>query len=190
MAYSVNWNSKIVTVPKADMTQISASPEIYELNLISFWAAIHDIQDSEGMPYLDIMRSNAPVVLSGVTYARSIEVINGYKIEFENGPYQVNLNGANSNLLDARVQNNVSLNASNSAGLVVVTSGSGLSLSEQAALARIDANAEFTKDVVEADEEYTPTVARKRRKGTATVLVEKNVSGGAVASPPITLTEL
>jgi hypothetical protein len=119
MAYSVNWATKVVTVPKADLTVISASPEIYQLDVSQFWANIHGIQDDvAAMPYPDIMRSNAPVVLSGVTYARSVEIINGYRIEFENGAYQVNLVGANNNLIDARVQNNVSLTSSNSGGLV------------------------------------------------------------------------
>jgi hypothetical protein len=123
MAYSVNWATKIVTVPKSDMTQLSAS--IYSLDVLNFWAKIHLIQSGEdGLPHLDIMRSNAPVTLGGVTYARSVEVINGYKIEFENGPYQINLTGANNNLLDARVQNNVSINASNSAGMVVASGDS------------------------------------------------------------------
>jgi hypothetical protein len=118
MAYSVNWATKVVTIPKADLTVISALPEIYQLDVNQFWANVHDIQDDIGMPYVDIMRSNAPVTLSGVTYARSVEIINGYKIEFQNGNYQVNLVGANNNLIDARVQNGVSITASNSAGLV------------------------------------------------------------------------
>jgi hypothetical protein len=124
MAYSVNWVTKVVTVPKADMTQVSAS--VYTLDVLDFWSKIHLIQSGEeGQPHLDIMRSNVPVTLGGVSYARSVEVINGYRIEFENGPYQIDLVGANNNLLDARVQNNVSLNAANSAGLVVVNSGGG-----------------------------------------------------------------
>jgi hypothetical protein len=118
MAYSVNWLTKVITIPKTDLTVVSASPEIYQLDVNQFWQRIHDIQDDVGMPYVDIMRSNAPVTLAGTTYARSVEVINGYKIEFQNGSYQVNLVGANNNIGDARVQNSVSLNSSNSAGLV------------------------------------------------------------------------
>lgn len=125
MAYIVNWATKVVVIPKADITLISSSPEVYSLDVLDFWGKIHIIQSSDnGMPYLDIMRSNVPVTLGGVTYARSVEVINGYRIEFENGSYQINLSGANNNLLDARVQNSVSLNSSNSAGLVV-SSGAG-----------------------------------------------------------------
>lgn len=128
MAYSVNWLTQVVTIPKTDLTVVSASPEIYELDVLVFWATIHGIQDDfEAMGYPRIMRSNAPVTISGVTYVRSVEVINGYTIEFENGSYQVNLVGANNNILDVRVVNNVSINPSNSAGAIIVetTGGSG-----------------------------------------------------------------
>ena len=136
MAYSVNWATKVVTIPQSDLTLVS--PGVYELDVLTFWAEIHDIQDDEGMPYLDIMRSNAPVTLSGLTLARTVEVINGYTIEFEDGQYQVNLTGANNNLLDTRVQNQVSLNANNSAGLQVVSVGSGLSNAQDTTLTNIE----------------------------------------------------
>lgn len=137
MVYTVNWASKIVRIPKIDLALVSASPEIRELDVIEFWQTIHDIQDGEGMPFRDIMRSNAPVTLAGVTYARSVEIINGYKIEFEDGEYQVNLTGANNNLLDARVQNNVSINASNSAGLVAGGGSGGLTPGQEAKLNQV-----------------------------------------------------
>lgn len=123
MAYSVNWLTKIVTVPTADLAVVA--PGIYELDVLNFWAEVHEIQDGDGMPYIDIMRSNAPVTISGLTLARTLEVINGYRVEFEDGDYQVNLSGANNNILDARVQNQVSINANNSAGLQVVGGESG-----------------------------------------------------------------
>lgn len=130
MAYSVNWTTKIVHIPKADLVVVSVSPEVYELNALIFWQQIHAIQQEDGLSFVDIMRSNAPVTLGGVTFARSVEVINGYRVEFQNGAYQVNLSGANNNLLDARVQNNVSINASNSAGLINVSGGGSLTAAQ------------------------------------------------------------
>lgn len=179
MAYSVNWLTKVVTIPKADLTLVQASPEVRELNLLVFWSAVHAIQAGEGISYPDIMRSAVPVTLSGVTYQRAVEVINGYTIEFENGSYQVNLIGANNNLLDTRVQNQVSLNASNSAGAIVVSTGSGLSPGEQAQLTRL-------VDLAEADEELTPALATLRKRGTATVLLEKTVTGGTITAVELT----
>jgi len=123
MTYSVNWLTKIVTIPKADLTVIDAPNEVFELNVLAFWAAIHDIQDGEGITYQTIMASNAPSEIGGVVLQRVVEVINNYKIEFEDGQYQVNLVGANNNILQSRVQNQVSLNPSNSAGAIVVSGG-------------------------------------------------------------------
>lgn len=141
MAYSINWATRVVSIPKLDLTLVSLSPEVYDLDITSFWAEIHEIQGGPGITYPDIMRSNAPVLLSGQTYSRTVEIVNGYKVEFEDGQYQVNLLGANNNLLDVRVQNQVSINASNSAGAVVVSSGSGLSEQQAAALTEILRNA-------------------------------------------------
>lgn len=103
MAYSVNWATKVVTIPQADLLLVS--PGIYELDVISFWVNIHDIQDGEGMPYEDIMASNAPTSFG----PRGVLIVNGYRVEFEDGAYQVNLIGANSDIELNRVQNNVSI---------------------------------------------------------------------------------
>ena len=119
MAYTVDWSTKIVTIPKTDLTLVTASPEVYQLNVLDFWAEIHDIQDDEaGMSFPAIMQSNPPVTLGSETFARVVSIINGYRIEFEDGAYQVNLFGANNDIANNRVQNNVSLNTNNSAGLV------------------------------------------------------------------------
>lgn len=132
MALSVNWATKVVTVPKADTTFVSTDPvsgrEIREFDLSAFRLELKAIEASEeGIPFVDIHRHNTTVTISGVTLARVIEIINGYQIEFEDGQYAVNLVGANSNVADVAVVNQVSIRANNSAGLIEVTSGSGLS---------------------------------------------------------------
>ena len=91
-----------------------------------------DLEDGEpGMPFLDTHNHNTEVTLSGVTYARSVEIINGYTVTFEDGMYTVVCSGANHNIDDVKTVNQVSLIINNSAGLQVVTSGSGLSAAEQ-----------------------------------------------------------
>lgn len=165
MAYQVDWTTKVVTIPQADLTLVSAG--IYELNVLTFWSAIHAIQSNEGIPYIAIMRSNAPVTISGVVYARSVEVVNGYTIEFEDGQYQVNLVGANNNILDTRVQNQVSINPSNSAGLQVVTTGSGVLPSDITDIK----NAIFAQ-IMEDGETFMQ----------AMLLVRANAAGDSVAS--------
>ena len=123
--FTVNWSTKVIFIPKADLTLLSSIPERYSLDVVEFWAEIHTIQSNMGITYDPIMSSNAPVTLSGQTYVRTVEVINNYKIEAESGAYSIYLTNANNNLLDVKVENQVSWNASNSAGAVLVDGGSG-----------------------------------------------------------------
>jgi len=138
MAISINWSSKVITVPQADLTLISGS--LYELDVDVFRLALKDIEDSEeGVVFLDTHRHNTQVTLSGVTYARTFEIINGYTVTFEAGMYTVRCVGANHNLADVKNINSVSLIIGNSAGLISVSSGSGLSPAQDAALTAIKA---------------------------------------------------
>lgn len=120
MAISVNWATKVITVPKADTTLIQSSPiEIRELNLNVFRLALKDLEDdAEGMPFLDTHQHNTEVLLGGIVYARVLEIINGYTVTFENGSYALNLVGANSNVGDVVNFNQVSVRTANSAGLI------------------------------------------------------------------------
>lgn len=109
---------------------MQANPALYELDVNALRLALKDIEDDEGMPYLDTHRHNGEVTISGVTYARSFEIINGYTIGFDVSTYDhytVRCIGANHNLADVRRPSTVSLIIGNSAGLITVTSGSGLS---------------------------------------------------------------
>jgi hypothetical protein len=137
MAIAVNWLTKVITVPQGDLTNIS--PGIYRLDINDFRLALKDIEDGEGMPFLDTHRHNTTVTLAGLTLARVVEIINGYTITFEDGQYAVQLVGANSNIADVTNVNQVSVRPSNSAGLVQVTTGSGLSSGQDSTLTAIAA---------------------------------------------------
>lgn len=119
MAVSIDWPTKVITVPKADTQLVSAGPpEIRALDLDQFRKDLNALQASiEGMPELTTHEHTAPVTVGGVTLARVIEIINGYTVTFENGAYAVNLNGANSNIGDVVNLNSVSIRSNNSAGL-------------------------------------------------------------------------
>jgi hypothetical protein len=119
MAISITWGTKVINVPKADLTLIQASPEVRELDLDWFRLQLKDLEDDpEGMPFVDTHRHNTEVTLSGLTYARIVEIINGYTVEFEDGQYTVNCVGANHNISDVKVANQVSLIVNNAAGLI------------------------------------------------------------------------
>lgn len=126
MTISIDWPNRIIHVPRNDIPLVQANPtEIRTLDINTFRLAIKNLEASEaGMNYPSVISHNTTVVLSGITYARVIEIINGFTVTFEDGPYAVNLTGANSNVGDKVNVNSVSVRSSNSAGMIVV-SGSG-----------------------------------------------------------------
>lgn len=121
MAITIDYATKIIFVPQADLTLISGT--LYELDVDVFRKALNDIADSEEGMWADTTHiHNTEVTVAGTTFARTVEIINGYSVEFENGTYSVRLTGANNNLFDVEngilVQNSVQIIAANSAGLI------------------------------------------------------------------------
>jgi hypothetical protein len=135
MSVTINWGTRRIYVPKSFMTLVQTVPfEIYNLDLNDFRLALKSLEDSaDGMIFPDTHRHNTTVILGGVTFARLIEIINDYTIEFENGNYAVNLVGANSNVADKSILNQVSIRAANSAGLVE-GAATGISMSDITAI--------------------------------------------------------
>lgn len=131
MAISISWSTKVIFVPRADLTFVSTG--LYELDVEDFRLWLKDIEDGEvGMSFPDTHRRNAPVTLAGTTYAQTFEIINGYTVEFESvgTPYTVRVVGANHNIGDVKVVNDVSLIIGNSAGLVVSGGAAGLTAAQ------------------------------------------------------------
>lgn len=121
MATTVNWITGVITVPRADMPIIQASPEVRELDTTAFFDDLKLLEASvEGMPWPDTQRHNLSYVISGITYAESLEVIAPYTVTFEDGQYAVSLKGTNNNIIDRANTNQVRILANNSAGLIDV----------------------------------------------------------------------
>lgn len=136
MAISINWSTKVISVPQSYLTNLGGG--IYELNLDQFRLDLKSLEDSEeGMIFPATHNHVTILTLSGVTYARAIEIINSYTVDFEDGTYTVKCVGANHNIGDVKVVDNVSLIIGNAAGLIQVTSGSGLSIEQQLQLLKI-----------------------------------------------------
>lgn len=124
MALSINWATKVIAVPQADLTPVGAG--LYELDIEDLRLWLKDIEDSEdGMAHPDTHRRNAPVTLSGTTYAQTFEIINGYTVTFEatGSPWTARVVGGNHNVADVKNTNHVSLIVGNSAGLIEVETG-------------------------------------------------------------------
>jgi len=121
MAVTIDWATKVISIPQADLTLVSGT--LYELDTNAFRLELKNIEDGEGMPFPDTHRHNTEVTVAGTTYARTLEIINGYSVEFEDGQYSVRLVGSNNNFFDVEagilVQNQVQVIPGNSAGLVV-----------------------------------------------------------------------
>jgi|GEM_PF-1263065 hypothetical protein len=123
MAITIEWGTKIISVEKSDMVLIQSSPtEVRQLNLDTFRLKLKLLEEtSDGMAFERTHQHNTSVSLSGVIYARVIEILNGYTVTFEDGQYAVNLVGANSNVADVVNVNQVSVRTNNSAGLQDLT---------------------------------------------------------------------
>ncbi len=139
MAIAIDWASKVISVPQADLTFIAGTT--YEHDIDVFRLAIAALaDDAEGMPFDTAFQHNTEVTISGVTYARQVIIINGYSVTYEDtaSSYTVRTIGANTNVLDvdAGILNTTPLVAyvsTNSAGLIV-TADSGLTGAEAAQL--------------------------------------------------------
>lgn len=120
MAVTIDWPTQVISVPQADLTFLSGT--LYELDTDVFRLALKALEASEaGMAELDTHQHSTTYTIAGVTYARTIEIINGYTVTFEDGQYAVLLTGSNNNIFDEGIinRNQVSIIPTNSAGLIV-----------------------------------------------------------------------
>jgi hypothetical protein len=119
MAITIDWGTRVINVPRADLPVQQASPEVRTLDLDWFRLQLKELEDDEeGMTFPDTHIHNTEVQIGGITLSRVIEVTNGYTVTFEDGQYSVDCTGANSNIMDVANPNQVSIRSNNSAGLI------------------------------------------------------------------------
>lgn len=126
MAVSIDPATFIITVPKADLTLIGGT--LYELDTDTFRLELKALEDDvQGIVMTKTHDHNTEYTVASVTYARSIQILPPYSIEFEDGMYTVRLVGSNNNIFDVGagilVQNMVQVIPGNSAGLITVATG-------------------------------------------------------------------
>ena len=144
MAITIDYSDNItpqyvIQIPRLDMLDVTgASPtEIRELDLNTFRQNLANLGDdaASGIVYPTSFMHTAPLTVAGVVLARVVEILTPFVILFEDGLYNVNVVGGNSNIADRVVKNQVGVNTANSAGATVISSGSGLSIADiQAAM--------------------------------------------------------
>lgn len=138
MAYSVDWIAKEVTIPTSDLTIVSGNH--YSLDMADFLAEIRRLEwePTEGLWAPSIVdHTDTRVNFAGATYAPFDDLINGYTIQFSGTATRVDLLGSNNDLIDVLVVTGVSIVPSNSAGLQIVSTGSGLDAGQDAKITSI-----------------------------------------------------
>lgn len=123
MAYLVDWISKVITVPVADLTLVSGTR--YQLNLEHFLNEIRRLEweFSEGLWAQYILEhSDTRFDFAGANYAAFDEVVNGYTVTIGAGAVtRVDLIGSNNNIADVINNTNIILVSANSAGLTNIS---------------------------------------------------------------------
>jgi len=164
MAISIDWTTFEIYIPQSYLTSLGGTA--YQLNIETLRNDLKNIEDSdEGMPFSGTHNRNAPSTLSGVTYAQTFEVIAPYTITFENTgtPYVVSCVGANHNLADVtNFDGGMSLIIGNSAGLQVVSSGSGMSTEEHDKLMALPSSTDVTTAVFD-QADLTPIASNMKQ---------------------------
>ena len=142
MAITPDWATKTFSVPQGDLTLVSGT--LYEMNTESYFRSnINSLMAGEdGIVFEDSISHNTEVTVAGTTFARTIEMINGYSLTFTpNSQWSVRYTGSNNNLFDIKSgilnQNQVQVIPANSAGLQTVTTGSGLSAAQDTKLTEV-----------------------------------------------------
>jgi hypothetical protein len=122
MTISVAWPTGVISVPQADL--IDKGGGEYEHDMEQFHFDLRTLEASqEGAIYPRTHNHDIEKTLAGVVYARKVEILLPYQVQYENLQYQVKAKGANHNVSDVKVLNQVSLITENSAGLINTTSG-------------------------------------------------------------------
>lgn len=141
MNISINPATHVITILKSELGGTFPN---HQLNVNTFREALKAWEESvDGIWQPDTHIHNTQVLLGGVTYARVVEIIAPYTITFEDDQYSVSLVGANNNIADRLNLNQVSIRSANSAGLITVTSGSGLSAEQNTQLMKTLTVAKF-----------------------------------------------
>ena len=122
MALTLDPATSVISVPQADLTLITGT--LYEMDTDQFRKDVNDLLSSEAYIWKPVAYlHNGEVTVAGTTFARTLEFISPYSIQFTpDSQWSVRLAGSNNNIFDVEngilVQNQVQVIAQNSAGLV------------------------------------------------------------------------
>ena len=139
MTYSINWVSKVITIPQSDLTFSNGNN--YLLSLVDVHNEIRRLEWAfiDGLWAEQIAKFYETVTLSGVPKSPSLEIINSYTLNFTGSNYNVILTDYDNNLVDVYIPSNgISILGNNSVGRQTINSGSGLDATQDARLIKIE----------------------------------------------------
>jgi hypothetical protein len=117
MAITVDYSTAapwLITIPKSDLTLITGTQ--YQLTVDEFWILLRDFTDNENPMARPKLYSRIPATSS--TPSITTIDLNYYQLEFEDGLYSVNIVNGNTNIREAEVKNQVSVNTNNTTGFI------------------------------------------------------------------------
>lgn len=117
MAYSVDWEALIVSVPQSDL--IYLAPNRYKLDLDEFRRKCRSLEANNGLSYPPIIQYYPAVDTGDVILGRVVLMVNGYQLELEDTVerYTALFDGANTNIHNNSLITNGIPTPNNSAGL-------------------------------------------------------------------------
>lgn len=117
MAYTVDWITKIFTIPQGDLTFVSGNN--YSLSLVDVHEELRRLEwaFADGLWAPNIVKFYETVTLSGIPKSPSVEIVNGYTFDFTGSNYNVILTDYDNNLVDVYIPSNgISILGNNSVG--------------------------------------------------------------------------
>ena len=181
MALTVDYSVTpfLITVPKSDLTLESGTR--YKLTVDEFWILLRDFTDEQTTMAQPKLYSRIPATSS----TPSITTIDlaYYAIEFEDGLYSVNIISGNTNIREAEVKNQVSVNTNNTTGFIdptyleYSTFGGGVSVN---ALSEITGTAYPKGTPSQPVNNFTDALAIAAKRGFKSLLVtgDATIDGG------------
>ncbi len=141
MALTIDPATKTVTIPQSDLTLVNGS--LYSADTNQIRKDLMTLLASEDYIWMDdAFIHNTEYTVAGVTYARALITINGWSYTFSpDSQWSARLEGSNNDWFDVENgvlnQNQVQVIPTNSAGLITVTTGSGLSTEQDTKLSEM-----------------------------------------------------
>jgi hypothetical protein len=107
----------LITVPQSDLTLTTGTQ--YQLTVDEFWILLRDFTDNETTMAQPKLYSRIPAT-SSTPSITEID-LTYYRIQFEDGLYSVNIVNGNTNIREAEIKNQVSVNTNNTTGFIEPT---------------------------------------------------------------------